>query len=107
MFDNQRALGLEWMNRLVALARRPPFERSTPLQAWQAEVDRVRKTWFAPYFAALPVLMTPAATASERALNRYQAGLGAAVILCAAGAAASEDRGLAGVGRGDRSRLAR
>ncbi|APW61744.1 hypothetical protein BSF38_03272 [Paludisphaera borealis] len=84
MFDNQRAVGLEWMNELVSAASRPPLERQAAWKAWRVEVGRVKESRLGMFVATLPLLMTPGATAAEKALTRYQASLGAAVILCAA-----------------------
>ena len=42
MFDNQRAVALEWLNQAVDIARRPPSRQHRLWTAWQAEVDRVR-----------------------------------------------------------------
>jgi hypothetical protein len=83
-FDNQRAVGLEWMNELVAIAQQPPFKRPPLMKAWEAEVDRVLKSPHGKFVATLPLLMSPAMAAASGAQSRYQAELGATAILLAA-----------------------
>src|SRR4029450_12841071 len=82
--DNQRAVGLEWMNGLVAIAREPRFQRSTLCEIWKAKVERVTKSRLGPYVATLPLLMVPAIRVSEKGFSRYQGGLGPMAILLAA-----------------------
>jgi hypothetical protein len=84
LFDNQRAVGLEWMNGLVAISREPPFKRSTLCEIWKANVERVTKSRLGPYVATLPLLMVPAIRVSEKGFSRYQGELGAMAILLAA-----------------------
>lgn len=83
-FDHQRALGLEWMNRLVENARRPPFERAPARKALDAEIARVRARWFAPIVASMPLALMPGALTAEVGITRSQAELGATAILLAA-----------------------
>ncbi|MDR3618720.1 MAG: hypothetical protein P4L85_05160 [Paludisphaera borealis] len=84
MLDHQRALALEWMNELVSIAHKPVLQRPPLFKAWKAELLRVKATRFWSVTAAFPVLMMPAFDKAERALTRYQASLGASIILCAA-----------------------
>jgi hypothetical protein len=84
MFENQLAVEIEWMNEIVAIARRPPVERQPLWKAWEAEVDQVRHSRFGYATATLPLLLTPAIRATASALSRYQAELGSAAILLAA-----------------------
>lgn len=84
MFENQRAIGLEWMNRAVAIARRPPAEAARLWASWQADIDKVKATWLGLLTASLPLLMMPHVSASHSAHSRYRANLGATAILLAA-----------------------
>ena len=84
MFDNQRAVGLEWCNQLVAIARQPVDRRPPLLDAWAAEILRVKDATFERWGAVLPLLMMPAMEASSQAHARYQAEMGASAILLAA-----------------------
>jgi hypothetical protein len=84
LFDNQRAVALDWMNAAVAIARRPVAERPRLWEAWQAEVDRVRLSRLGKFTATLPILMTPALSASSSSHSRCQCELGATAILLAA-----------------------
>jgi hypothetical protein len=84
LFDHQRAVGLEWANALVALAREPAPGRARLRRAWDAELERVKESRFGRFGAVLPLLMMPAMTAADTALTRYQANLGATAILLAA-----------------------
>ncbi|QEH31854.1 hypothetical protein OJF2_03210 [Aquisphaera giovannonii] len=83
-FDHQRAVGLGWMNELVAIAHRPPFERAPLLAAWEAEIRRVARSRLGLLAAPLPALMVPAAATADPSCVRYQASLGATAILLAA-----------------------
>ena len=85
MYENQMALGLEWMNQAVDIARQPPSARPPLVRQLEAEVDRVRRSWLAHFnTATLPILMVPALTTSYTAQSRYLAELGATAILIAA-----------------------
>jgi hypothetical protein len=83
-FDNQRAVALEWMNEAVDIARRPAAAQAPLWDAWQANLDRLRKSWYGPYIATLPMLLLPALNASGTAHARYQGALGAMAVLLAA-----------------------
>ena len=83
MFDNQRAVVLEWLNEAVAIARRPVSERPALWETWQTSVDRARHSRHGAFTATLPILLTPALSASSQAHGRYQSGLGATAILLA------------------------
>ncbi len=84
LFENQRAITLEWMNEVVSIARRPPADWPTPWRAWQDEFERVRHSRLGPFVATLPLLLCPGLDASRTAYSRYQCGLGAMVIMLAA-----------------------
>jgi hypothetical protein len=84
MFDNQMAIGLEWLNEAVSIAGRPTSERPALWQAWEAEILRVKRLWHTPFTATLPVLMMPALISSSSACSRWEADLGATAILLAA-----------------------
>jgi hypothetical protein len=84
MFDNQRAIALEWMNAAVAAARRPVAEQPGLWRAWEAEVERVQRLWHSKYTATLPALLTPSLSLAWTAHAEYQAQLGATAILLAA-----------------------
>ena len=84
MFDNQRALGLKWMNALVDIARQQPSKRPALLKTWSAEYTEVKNEWFAAFTSTLPLLMMPAMDAGSNAHLRSQAELGAMAILLAA-----------------------
>lgn len=84
LFDHQRAVGLEWMNSLAAIARQPAFKRPPLRKAWEAELERVRATWYGKLVATLPLLMMPAVAVVDGAQSRYQSELGATAILLAA-----------------------
>lgn len=83
-FDGQRAIGLEWMNRAVAISRRPAPERAELWAAWEADLDRVRKSQVGIFEAMLPLLLMPGLRASGAAFSRHEAELGATAILLAA-----------------------
>ncbi|HWE36794.1 MAG TPA: hypothetical protein VG406_09530 [Isosphaeraceae bacterium] len=84
MFDNQRAVALEWMNAAVAAARRVVAEQPALWRAWEDEVERVKHLWRAKYSATLPVLLTPSMDLAWKAHAEYQAQLGATAVLLAA-----------------------
>jgi hypothetical protein len=84
MFDNQRAVALGWLNEAVAIARRPAASWPPLWEAWDADVDRVKRSWHGPLTATLALLLTPVMSASGTAHSRYQSGLGATAILLAA-----------------------
>jgi hypothetical protein len=84
MFDHQRAVGLELMNDLQAAARVPSPGRRARWKAWQDEIDRTRRSRLSPFLAMLPLLAMPAMGVADTAVTRYEAALGASVILLAA-----------------------
>jgi len=84
MFDNQRAVALEWLNQAVVIARRPPAGQPRLWDAWQAEVDRVRHSRLGAYTSTLPTVLMAGFSSYGSAHSRYQAGLGATAILLAA-----------------------
>jgi hypothetical protein len=83
-FEYQRAILLEWMNRAVAIARRPAHERPALWMAWQSNIDRVRQSRLGPFTVTLPILLVPAISVASVAISRYPSGLGATAILLAA-----------------------
>jgi hypothetical protein len=84
IFNNQRAVGLEWMNQAVAIARRPPGEMHRRWDAWNARIEKAKSRTTGMFTETLPLLMMPHITASAEAHLRYQANLGATAILLAA-----------------------
>jgi len=84
MFDHYRAVELEWMNEAVAIARRPAAARPPLWEAWQANVERVKRSWHGKYTSTLPLLLAPAVLAFSRADLQYQSELGATAVLLAA-----------------------
>jgi len=83
-FDLQRVAMLELMNEAVAIARRPAAARPPLWEAWQANVERVKRSWHGKYTSTLPLLLAPAVSAFSRADLQYQGELGATAILLAA-----------------------
>ncbi len=83
-FDNQQAVGLEWMNQAVAIARRPAVEQPALWKAWDDQVAGVKKSRFGIYTSTLPLLLMPAVSSAGSAFGRYQAELGATAIMLAA-----------------------
>jgi len=84
MFDHQRAVGLELTNELQAIARTPSPERRARMEAWQDGCYQIRKSRLSPFTAMLPLMLMPAAITAEAIVTRYEATLGASVILTAA-----------------------
>ena len=84
LFDNQRAVGLEWHNQLVAIEQQPARLRPPLIRAWSDEIRRVKDAGFERFGAVLPLLIIPALEASSAAYARYQAEMGATAILLAA-----------------------
>jgi hypothetical protein len=82
-FDYQQAVGLEWLNEAVAIARRPAAERPPLWEQWEANRDRVRRSRLV-FTAVLPLLLMPVLPSAGMAHSRYHAELGAASILLAA-----------------------
>ena len=60
MYENQRAVALEWLNEAVAIAGRPAAERAVLWDEWDARRDRTRGTSFWYLTAGLPMFMMPA-----------------------------------------------
>lgn len=84
LFDNQRAVALEWMNEAVAIARRPAFEWPPLLEKWKANMERVRQTWHGRYSATIPLLATPALFVCSASQSRILCELGTTALLVAA-----------------------
>jgi hypothetical protein len=84
VMDHQLALELDWMNKMVAIARCPLLEQPPLIDAWQTEVDRVKQSRFSDKTATLPLLFAPAVTASASHDFRYRCQLGSFAILLAA-----------------------
>ena len=53
-FDEQRAVGMVWMNGAVAIARRPAGERPALWKSWEAKIDRMVTDPLGPYMTAFP-----------------------------------------------------
>jgi hypothetical protein len=83
-FEYQHAVTLDWMNRAVEIARRPAADQPPLWKIWQLHALRVKETQFRRFVEMLPVLFSPAVAANGSAFSRYQAELGATVILIAA-----------------------
>jgi hypothetical protein len=84
LFDNYRAVSLEWMNAAVAIARQPPAARPALWKAWDAEVLRVRKSRPGVVAAAAALLLASVVVPAATAHARYHAELGSTAILLAA-----------------------
>jgi hypothetical protein len=84
MFDHQRAVALEWMNRAVAIARRPLPEQPERWKAWEENIDRVRASKEGVYTALFAYSLMPKLTSFSSAFAHYQGDLGATAILLAA-----------------------
>jgi hypothetical protein len=82
--DYQRAVALEWMNEVVAIARRPAAERAPLWEALEANVNRVKQSRFEGYFLRLSIELIPALSAALRVDALYQGELGATAVLLAA-----------------------
>jgi hypothetical protein len=83
-FDHQRAVGIEWMNDMVDIGRRPAAERPALVAQWQARLDRVKNDRILRFTAVLPLLLCPGVDAAESAQSRTFAELGATAIVIAA-----------------------
>jgi hypothetical protein len=84
MWDNQRAVGLELMNELVAIAKENGPARRALMATWESRFGALRRKWHTAYTATLPVLMMPAMTAASAAESRNKSELAATAILLAA-----------------------
>ena len=82
--DNQLAVEVQWMNEAVAIARQPPNLRIARWKFFDAEIQRHRSNLLLGLSAMLPMLLMPAVRASDTAQCRYQAELGATIIVLAA-----------------------
>jgi hypothetical protein len=83
--DHQRALAIEWMNRAVAIARRPVAERPLLWRTWESEIiarGRQPEIRFLT-FRLLPSSL-PAVVFVDPVFARYETELGAMAILLAA-----------------------
>jgi hypothetical protein len=83
-YGNQMAIGLEWMNQAIAIARRPSGEQVPLWEEWQSNIERVKRSRFGIYTATLPLLMMPAMSSASNAHSRLQSELGATIIVLAA-----------------------
>ena len=83
-YDEQQVLALQWMNRAVAIARRPADDARPLWKAWDAEIERVTAHPLGRYMTTVTNLMTPHVSAGASAFSRYQTELGAHAILVAA-----------------------
>jgi hypothetical protein len=84
MFDHQRAVALEWMNRAVAIARRPLHEQPRLWEAWDRSIERVKYSDEGVYTALFAYSLMPKLTSAGSAFGHYHADLGATAILLAA-----------------------
>jgi hypothetical protein len=84
MFENQRAVGLELNNQLVAIARQPGPERVAPFEEWRAGRDRIKQDRFMRWIVAYPIVISPSLETALMEEGRYHAELGATAILLAA-----------------------
>jgi hypothetical protein len=83
-FDYQRAITLEWMNEVVAIARQPAFARPPLWETLEAKVNGVKQSRLGASTASLPIELIPAMIQADRVDALYQAELGAMVLLLAA-----------------------
>ncbi len=83
-FGGQQALALEWMNDAIAISRRPTSEQLALWSAWDAKIGAFNGRVINRFTAALPSMLTPAASSSAHAYLRSQAELGSMAILIAA-----------------------
>jgi hypothetical protein len=83
-FDYQRALALEWSNELIAIAKRPAAERGPLREAFLERTQAVERSWWNRPIATLATLFVPTTAKIDLAHARYQAKLGASVLLVAA-----------------------
>jgi hypothetical protein len=81
MFDHQRAVGLEWMNQAVAIARRPPAESRALWTAWESNITLSKRNYQGMFGATLPLLLMPAVASCVSAQNRYLSSLATTAIL--------------------------
>ncbi len=84
VFDYQRAVGLEWSNEVVAIARQPATAQPALWKEWQNRRDKVKTSWNGPYVATLPLLQSAVLAAAAQAYLRYQCELGTMAVLIAA-----------------------
>lgn len=84
VFDSQLAYGLDWTNQLVEIAKGPPAQRPTRLNAWEAMFARTKQQRFSGYLLGLPLKFMPAMKNIFESESRYKSGLGATAIVFAA-----------------------
>lgn len=84
MFDSQRAVGLEWTQQLIVIAKTVPHQRPPLIMAWERELNRVKSDRLRMWTAVIPLLFAPAAATAETADSRHRCNLAATVILLAA-----------------------
>jgi hypothetical protein len=80
----QRAVGLEWMNDAVAIAKRPTEEQAALWKAWDAKIAGAARGQIERLTMILPRLLVPGMSAASQAFLRYRAELGTTAILIAA-----------------------
>lgn len=84
MFDSQLAVGLEWMNEAVSIARKPPAGHAPLWEAWNATIAKVGRNRYARPGAIMPLAFAPATSISDWSLSRGQTEMRATAILLAA-----------------------
>ena len=67
MYAHQRAVAIEWMNRAVEIARRPPYEQPERWKAWEARIERVKASEEGVYTAAIRYSLMPKLTSLSSA----------------------------------------
>lgn len=83
-FENQRAIGLEWMNEAVAISRRTPVKAARLWKEWDSKLEKARRSRVGILTSWLPLLLMPGLSSHASAQLRYQASLATAAMLLAA-----------------------
>lgn len=84
LFRYQQAIGLEWMNDAVSIARRPIEQHPALIKQWEARITTWRLSTSGKFLATLPILMSPALSSSVTASLRIRATLESTRLLIAA-----------------------
>lgn len=84
MFDNYRAIALEWLNEAVSIGDGPTAEQARKWKQWDKRIDDGRYRWDSGVTTRVPALVIPALSTGAMACLRYRAELGAMAILLAA-----------------------
>jgi hypothetical protein len=75
---------IEWQNKMIALAKRPTHERAKLFAEIEAEVEHEKTSGSGPSTPTLAILLMPAYSSVLVANSRYEAELGAMILLVAA-----------------------